>query len=60
MTGFSFMKNVQLPFFFGESANLQLRANFFNIFNQLNLQPLPLVAGARTRINHFSPSREAH
>jgi hypothetical protein len=24
----------------GEQANLELRANFFNIFNQLNLQPI--------------------
>ncbi|HEX7295939.1 MAG TPA: hypothetical protein VF251_09330 [Pyrinomonadaceae bacterium] len=23
----------------GEAANLELRANFFNIFNQLNLRP---------------------
>ncbi len=39
-TDLSFAKNTRLPFFFGESANLELRANFFNIFNQLNLTPL--------------------
>jgi hypothetical protein len=25
--------------FLGEGANLELRGNFFNIFNKLNLQP---------------------
>jgi hypothetical protein len=39
-TDLSFAKNTRLPFFFGETANLELRANFFNIFNQLNLMPL--------------------
>ncbi|HEY7389144.1 MAG TPA: carboxypeptidase regulatory-like domain-containing protein [Bryobacteraceae bacterium] len=39
-TDLSFAKNTRLPFFFSESANLELRANFFNIFNQLNLTPL--------------------
>jgi hypothetical protein len=39
-TDLSFAKNTRLPFFFGESANLELRANFFNVFNQLNLMPL--------------------
>jgi hypothetical protein len=38
-TDFSFAKNTRLPFFFGETSTLELRANFFNIFNQLNLQP---------------------
>lgn len=39
-TDVSFAKNTRLPFFFGETANLELRANFFNLFNQLNLTPL--------------------
>lgn len=25
--------------FLGESANIELRGNFFNVFNKLNLQP---------------------
>ncbi|HET6668624.1 MAG TPA: TonB-dependent receptor, partial [Pyrinomonadaceae bacterium] len=36
----SVIKNTGLPGFLGEEANLELRANFFNIFNQLNLQPI--------------------
>jgi hypothetical protein len=36
----SVIKNTGLPGFLGEQANLELRANFFNIFNQLNLQPI--------------------
>lgn len=36
----SVVKKTGLPGFIGESANLELRANFFNIFNQLNLQPI--------------------
>jgi len=37
-TDLSFAKNTHLPWF-KESSNLELRANFFNIFNQLNLTP---------------------
>lgn len=44
-TDLSFAKNTRLPFFFGESSNLELRANFFNIFNQLNLTPFNFSAG---------------
>ncbi|MEP6922693.1 MAG: TonB-dependent receptor, partial [bacterium] len=36
----SIVKNTGLPGFLGEQANLELRANFFNLFNQLNLQPI--------------------
>lgn len=36
----SIVKKTGLPGFIGEDANLELRANFFNIFNQLNLQPI--------------------
>ncbi len=37
----SFVKQTALPAFLrlGEAANLELRANFFNAFNQLNLEP---------------------
>jgi hypothetical protein len=38
-TDLSFAKNTHLPWF-KETSNLELRANFFNIFNQLNLTPL--------------------
>ncbi|HVQ37514.1 MAG TPA: hypothetical protein VMS31_08275, partial [Pyrinomonadaceae bacterium] len=35
----SLVKQTGLPGFLGEAANLELRANFFNVFNKLNLQP---------------------
>jgi hypothetical protein len=35
----SFVKSTPVPFFRGESARLELRANFFNLFNKLNLIP---------------------
>jgi hypothetical protein len=35
----SLVKQTGLPSFLGEGANLELRANFFNIFNKLNLEP---------------------
>ena len=37
----SFAKNIRLPsaLRLGEAANLKLRANFFNLFNTLNLAP---------------------
>ena len=38
-TDLSFAKNTHLPWF-KETSNLELRANFFNIFNQTNLTPL--------------------
>jgi hypothetical protein len=43
----SVLKEVGLPKWLGlgEGSNLELRANFFNIFNQLNLEP----------IRYFSP-----
>jgi hypothetical protein len=33
----TFAKNTPFPFFFGEQANLEFRANFFNILNKENL-----------------------
>ncbi|MEJ7578767.1 MAG: TonB-dependent receptor [Pyrinomonadaceae bacterium] len=37
----SLAKKIAMPFLgLGEDANLELRANFFNAFNQLNLAPL--------------------
>ena len=37
----SVVKRFGLPnfHFWGEGANIELRGNFFNIFNKLNLQP---------------------
>jgi hypothetical protein len=35
----SFVKSMPVPFFRGENAKLDLRANFFNLFNKLNLMP---------------------
>ena len=35
----SVAKRTGLPSFLGEGANFEFRANFFNIFNNLNLQP---------------------
>jgi hypothetical protein len=35
----SFAKSTPVPFFKSESAKLDLRANFFNLFNKLNLIP---------------------
>lgn len=41
----SFAKNTTLPFFFGETSNLELRVNFFNLFNKLNLAPFNFGGG---------------
>ena len=40
-TDFSFAKNTRLPdaLHLGEAANLELRVNFFNLFNNMNLAP---------------------
>jgi hypothetical protein len=46
-TDLAFSKNIALPLFFAVPANLQLRVNCFNIFNQLNLSPL-IVSGTGT------------
>jgi hypothetical protein len=35
----SLAKSTPVPFFHGEQAKLDLRANFFNLFNKLNLIP---------------------
>ena len=32
-------KRTGMPAFFGEGSNLEVKANFFNIFNNLNLAP---------------------
>ena len=43
-TDLSVVKETALPFLrLGEEANLELRANIFNLFNQTNLAPIPEV-----------------
>jgi hypothetical protein len=56
----SFIKSTPFPFFKGEEAKLDLRANFFNLFNKLNLQPFGKNDGS-TSINdpHFGRATAA-
>ena len=42
----------------GEAANLELRANFFNVFNQLNLKPF-IFGSSSTRIDNVDFGRAA-
>ena len=44
-------KRFGLPKFFGENAGLDIRANFFNAFNQLNLRPFDFNSES-TQVNH--------
>jgi len=45
---FSLVKQTRLPGFLGEAANLELRANFFNLFNKLNLSSFAFGSNAVT------------
>jgi hypothetical protein len=56
----SFAKTTPVPFFRGESARVDLRANFFNLFNKLNLIPFARNAN-NVSINdtHFGQSSGA-
>jgi len=57
-TDLSLSKNIRLPWY-KESAALELRANFFNLFNQLNLTPFSFSGGGTHPDNPFfgiSPS----
>jgi hypothetical protein len=59
-TDFSFAKNIHMPFFFGESSNLELRGFFFNLFNQLNLAPLNFSSqGTHPELPFFGTSAGA-
>jgi Carboxypeptidase regulatory-like domain/TonB dependent receptor len=50
----SFVKSTPVPFFKNESAMLDLRINFFNLFNKLNLQPFGKNDGSTSLNNpHF-------
>lgn len=50
----SFVKSTPVPFFKGESAKLDLRVNFFNLFNKLNLAAFGKNDGSTSLNNpHF-------
>jgi hypothetical protein len=51
---FSLVKETRLPKILGEGANLELRANFFNVFNKLNLASFNFGSNAVT-IGAFDP-----
>ena len=50
----SLIKHTRLGGFLGEESDLELRANFFNVFNQLNLKPFEFGSDAVT-IGFFDP-----
>ncbi len=50
----SLVKHTRLGGFLGESTDLELRANFFNVFNQLNLKTFAFGSDATT-IGFFDP-----
>jgi hypothetical protein len=45
---FSLVKETRLPKILGEGSNLELRANFFNVFNKLNLASFDFGSNAVT------------
>jgi hypothetical protein len=49
---FSLVKETRLPKILGEGSNLELRANFFNVFNKLNLGSFDFGSNA-VRIGSF-------
>ncbi len=53
----SIVKHTRLGGFLGEQSNLELRANFFNVFNQLNLRTFDFGSDATT-IGFFNPRGE--
>jgi hypothetical protein len=54
----SAIKRFRLPKFFGENAGLDIRANFLNAFNSLNLKPLEFGKdNENSRINHVNFGR---
>jgi hypothetical protein len=53
---FSLVKETRMPKILGEGANLELRANFFNVFNKLNLASFNFGSDA-VRIGDFDAGR---
>jgi Carboxypeptidase regulatory-like domain/TonB dependent receptor len=54
----SVIKRFRLPKFFGENTGLDIRANFLNAFNSLNLKPLEFGKdNEHTRIGHVNFGR---
>ena len=56
----SIAKTTAMPWFGGEEGKLDLRVNFFNLFNKLNLEPFGRNA-SNTSINdpHFGQASGA-
>ncbi|HEX5966651.1 MAG TPA: carboxypeptidase regulatory-like domain-containing protein [Pyrinomonadaceae bacterium] len=54
----SLVKHTRLGGFLGESSDLEFRANFFNVFNQLNLKTFEFGSDATT-IGFFDPRTPA-
>ena len=54
----TFGKNTPFPFFSGEQANLEFRANFFNIFNKENLAPFGFNTPSTTIDGQYFGSAE--
>lgn len=56
----SFVKSTRIPFFKSEQGRLDLRANVFNLFNQLNLVPIVARSDQTSITNsHFGQSSGA-
>jgi Carboxypeptidase regulatory-like domain len=53
---FSLVKETRMPKILGEGANLELRANFFNVFNKLNLGSFNFASNA-VRIGDFDADK---
>jgi Carboxypeptidase regulatory-like domain/TonB dependent receptor len=52
----SVIKRFKLPRFFGESTGLDIRANFLNVFNNLNLRPFEFDSSS-TQVDHVNFGR---
>ena len=51
-------KNTSIPFLFHEQANLEIRANFFNVFNKQNLTPFGFNTPSTTIDGQYFGSAE--
>jgi hypothetical protein len=52
-------KRTGMPAFLGEGSNLEVKANFFNLFNNLNLAPFGFFSPTVDDINNFGRARNA-